>query len=468
MSANDPVNPERERGEERDLRAREEIAVNRRQFLERSPLIAAAATLGARSAAAQINNSAGVAPKRVGAGFVGVGIRGHLLMEAAAGISGVDLVAAADCYQGHLDRAKEVSSGVATTRDYREVLSRADVDAVVIATPDHWHLRMVKEALAAGKHVYIEKPMTHSWEEGEEFIAAAEKSGKAVQVGSQYMSMGCARKAAELIKSGRLGQITLVDGRIHRNSSTGAWYYPIPPDASPETIDWKNFLGPAPQREFDLRRFFQWRLFWDYSGGLPTDLFVHLVTATHQLMGVQEPDSVVAFGDVYHWKDYREVPDQMTAMAKYSEGFVLKLTSTAANGHPGPQLTFYGTEGTLEYNGDAFKYFYEPRSESFTYSTRSWPASTVARFRDLMDLNEGLSPLDGPPVAEPVEYKSPNDEDSTRAHVRNWIEAIRTGAKPIEDVRFGHHAALVGHMCNASYKSGKTVRWNKKTRKVEA
>jgi predicted dehydrogenase len=444
-------------------------SINRRQFLERSALLAAAASAaGIRPARAQINDSASISAKPVRLGFVGVGIRGTLLMEAAAGIHGVEIVAAADCYRGHLDRARElISPALATTGDYREVLSRGDVDAVVIATPDHWHLKLTQESLAAGKHVYVEKPMTHSWEEGEAFIEAADRSGKVVQVGSQYMSMGCAQRAAELVKSGRLGQITLIDGKIHRNSSTGAWYYPIPPDASPATVDWKRFLGSAPPHEFDLRRFFQWRLFWDYSGGLPTDLFVHLVTATHQLMGVQEPESVASFGDIYNWKNYREVPDQMTSMVRYQEGFVLKLTSTASNGHPGPVLTFYGSEGTLEYNGDSFKYFFEPRSESFGYSTHSWPKATVTRFKELMNLNDRLSPLDGPPVAEPVEYKSPNDEDSTRAHVRNWIEAIRTGGKPIEDVRFGHHAALVGHMCNLSYKAGRTVRWNKKTRKVE-
>jgi predicted dehydrogenase len=444
-------------------------SINRRQFLEKSSLFAAAATaVGARKAGAQINSSLGIDVKPVRLGFIGVGIRGTLLMEAAAGIAGVEIKAAADCYRGHLDAARElIDPAPATTGDYREILSRADVDAVVIATPDHWHLKMTQEALAAGKHVYIEKPMTHRWEDGEAFIVAAEKSGKVVQVGSQYVSMGCAQMATDLIKSGGLGQVTLVEGKFHRNTATGAWYYPIPPDATPETVDWKGFLGPAPAREFDLRRFFQWRLFWDYSGGLPTDLFVHLVTATHQLMGVQEPLSAFAFGDIYHWKNYREVPDQMTAMVKY-DGFVLKLTSTAENGHPGPILTFYGTDGTLEYTGGSFKRYYEPRTENFTYSIHSWPKGTVARFRELMNLNDNLTPIDGSSVAEPVEYRSPNDEDSTRAHMRNWIEAIRGGGKPIEDVRFGHHAALVGHMCNLSYRSGQPVRWNKTTRKVEA
>jgi predicted dehydrogenase len=446
-------------------------SLNRRQFLEKSSLLAAAAAAvgGARTASAQVNNSAAVNLKPVRLGFIGVGIRGTLLMEAASGIAGVEIKAAADCYKGHLDRAQElISPAPAVTGSYQEILSRADVDAVVIATPDHWHLKMTQEALAAGKHVYVEKPMTHSWEEGEAFISAVEKSGKVLQVGSQYMSMGCAQKAVDLIKSGRLGQITLVEGKFHRNTATGAWYYPIPPDASPATVDFKSFLGAAPAHEFDLARFFQWRLFWDYSGGLPTDLFVHLVTATHQLMGVQEPDSVFSFGGIYNWKNYREVPDQMTSMVTYPEGFVLRLSSTAGNGHPGPILTFYGSEGTLEYTGTSFKYFYEPRTDGFGYSTHSWPKATTEKFRQLMNLNEGLSPLDGPPVADPVEYKSPNDEEATRAHIHNWVDAIRTGGKPIEGVRFGHHAALVGHMCNLSYKAGKPVRWNKATRKVEA
>ncbi|HSK10783.1 MAG TPA: Gfo/Idh/MocA family oxidoreductase [Vicinamibacterales bacterium] len=444
--------------------------IDRRRFLERTTGLAAAAwSLGAaRPASGQINNAAGLALKPVRLGFIGIGIRGTLLMEAAQGIAGVEIAAAADCYKGHLDRARElISPAVETTGDYTRILARPDIDAVVIATPDHWHLRMTQEALAAGKHVYIEKPMTHSWEEGEAFIAAADASGKVLQVGSQYMSMGCAREAAALIRSGRLGQVTLVEGRIHRNTATGAWYYPIPPDASPATVDWKRFIGPAPARDFDLRRFFQWRLFWDYSGGLPTDLFVHLITATHQLMGVQEPESVMSFGDIFHWKEYREVPDQMTAMVRYPEGFVLQLTSTSNNGHPGPLLTFYGTEGTLEYSGTSFTYHYQPRSENFSYSTHSWPQATVAEFRKLMNLDDRLRPVDGPAAAGPVEYRSPNDEDSTRAHIRNWIDAARTGGKPIEDVRFGHHAALVGHMCNVSHRERRPVRWNKQTRRVE-
>jgi len=237
----------------------DEFSMNRRQFLQKSTLLAAAATAvgSAKAAGAQINSTAGLSVKPVRLGFIGVGIRGTLLMEAASGIAGAQIVAAADCYRGHLDRAQElISPAPAVTGDYTEILARADIDAVLIAAPDHWHLKMTQDALAAGKHVYIEKPMTHSWEQGEAFIAAAEKSGKVVQVGSQYMSMGCAKRAAEFIRGGRLGQVAMVEGKIHRNSATGAWYYPIPPDASPATVDFKRFLGSAPPRDFDLRRFF--------------------------------------------------------------------------------------------------------------------------------------------------------------------------------------------------------------------
>jgi len=448
-----------------------ESKLPRRSFIRQGLVgttVAGAASLGLN--ASSIARAIG-AGDRINLGLIGGGHRGRFIIEQMAKGSGDNfaLVAFSDIWTQRresypVEAEKILKIKPKAYADYRKLLEDTDVDAVVIATPDHQHAGQT----IAGKHVYVEKPMTHSWEEGEAFIEAAEKSGKVLQVGSQYPSMGCAREAAELIKSGRLGQVTLIEGRIHRNTATGAWYYPIPPDASPETIDWKSFLGSAPPCDFDLRRFFQWRLFWDYSGGLPTDLFVHLITAVHQMMGVQEPESVVSFGGIYHWKEYREVPDQMTSLVRYPEGFVLQLTSTASNGHPAPILKIYGTAGTIEYNGDSFTYFYEPRGEGFAYSTHSWPEATVAEFKRRMKLNDRLQPIDGPAAAAPVEYKAPNDEDSTRAHLRNWIDAIRTGGKPIEDARAGHHAALVGHMCNLSYKSGKPVTWNRKTRKVEA
>lgn len=453
---------------------KEEVKLNRRDFIGKTTFWAAAASLAAgatKSGRSQINDATVPPPSRVGVGFLGVGIRGTLLLESSMEVAGVDPVVACDLYTGHLDRARELTGGkIEVTKDYQAVLNRSDIDAVVIAAPDHWHKQMLKDALDAGKHVYCEKPLTHRWEDGDEFIKAAKAGGKVCQVGSQYMSMPCAQKAVELIKSGKLGQITLVDGVIHRNSSTGAWYYPIPPDASPQTVDWQRFLGDTKKYDFDLKRFFQWRLFWDYSGGLPTDLFVHLVTGTHQLMGVTAPDSVVSFGDIYRWTEYRDVPDQMTALVKYPEGFTLKLTSTANNGHSGPPLTFYGTEGTLEYSGGSMTYYYEPRREDYRYPTHSWPTATVEKFQDIMDLNDDLQPLKSPPPAagEPMAFgPGSGTEGSTTAHMRNWYDAIRGEDTAVEPIEVGVNAVNVGHMVNVSYRNNKIVRWNPRTRKVE-
>lgn len=452
---------------------KKEGSLNRREFLGKTTLLASAAgvAIGAKKGRAQLNNAAVPPPSRVGVGFIGVGIRGTLLLEASLEVYGVEPVAVCDLYKGHLERAKDFAgSSVITTGDYQEVLARSDIDAVVIAAPDHWHKQIVLDAFQAGKNVYIEKPLTHKWEDGEELIKAAKKSKKVVQVGSQYLSMACAAKAVELIRSGRLGQITMVEGKTHRNSSTGAWYYPIPPDASPETIDWKRFIGDSKPYDFDPKRFFQWRLFWDYSGGLPTDLFVHLVSATHQLMGIKEPpETVVSFGDILRWKNYRDVPDQMCALASYPEGFTLKLTATANNSHSHPPLIIYGTEGTLEYNGGSMKYFYEPRRENYRYPTYSWERGTVEQFKDIMNLDDDLSPLkDAPPSAgEGFEFGSGNAEGSTTAHLRNFYDAIRTDSKAIEPMEFGVNAVNVGHMTNISFKTGKIVKWNRKARKVE-
>ncbi|HUU28273.1 MAG TPA: Gfo/Idh/MocA family oxidoreductase [archaeon] len=446
-------------------------SLTRREFLGKTTLLASAATMaaGAKKARAQLNNAAVPPPSRVGVGCIGLGVRGTELLQGSQKIFGVDLVAGCDLYKGHLNRSLELTEGkFVTTGDYQEILARQDIDAVVIATPDHWHKRMVLDALQAGKHVYIEKPLTYRWEESEELIRAADKAKKVVQVGSNWLSVGCAEKAIEIVRSGKLGQITYIKGRDHRFGSLGAWYYPIPPDASPETIDWKKFIGDSKWYDFDPKRFFQWRLFWAYSGGLATDLFVHLVSATHHVMGVQEAESVACFGDIYFWKNYRDVPDQLCAIIKYKEGFTLNLTATLANAHPGPALTFYGTEGTLEYGGGWLKHYYEPRQESFGYATNSWATKTVEQFKQIMNLDDKLQPLTNPPpkAADPIEYRSTR-EGSTTAHLRNFYDAIRTGTQAVEDMRFGANAATVAHMTNISNNAGKIARWNPKTKKVE-
>ena len=180
----------------------------------------------------------------MGVGVVGAGIRGEILIRATKSIPGTRIVGVADIYDGHFARSKEIlGDGIVTTRDYRKLLDNKDIQAIVIVTPDHWHKTMALDAMAAGKDVYIEKPMTHSWQEGEAIIAAAKKHQRIVSVGSQWASMPGNARAMEIIRSGRLGKVMLINGAFNRNTATGAWYYPVPPDASPSTIDWPRFIG---------------------------------------------------------------------------------------------------------------------------------------------------------------------------------------------------------------------------------
>jgi predicted dehydrogenase len=406
---------------------------------------------------------------RLGIGFIGIGIRGEILMRTLLDREDAQVVGVCDVYDGHFERAGELmADGLNTTRDYRTLLDNPDLDAVVIATPDHWHRQMTLDALAAGKDVYIEKPMTYRWEDAKDFVTAAKQHRRIVQVGSQYESMPINEQARSLLSSGALGEVTLVSGQIHRNTATGAWYYPIAPDASPDTIDWKRFLGPAPWHEFDPARFFQWRLYRDYSGGLPTDLFVHLVTATHVLMGARMPSRVTAMGNIYHWKKDREVPDQMSAIAEYPEGFALTLTATANNGHRYPLLTIMGTEGTLEYWGDRVVHHREPMLENYSYSTASWPEETRATFARRNDLDpDSMRPRATADVMAPDPEEFRAEGDATARHLSKFLAHVRDRSEPVENAEMGGRCATVGHMVNLSQRAGTHATWNEESQTVE-
>jgi predicted dehydrogenase len=431
--------------------------VSRREFVKQSVGVA-----GALGLSGSLVSAFSGASDAVGVGFIGIGIRGEILVRSTQNIANTRIVEVCDLYDGHFDRAKELlGADIRTGRDYRRMLDNKDIQAIVIAVPDHWHKRIALDAMAAGKDVYVEKPMTHRWEDAAAFESAAAKHQRIVQVGSQYASMQANERAIEIIKSGKLGQITLISGNIHRNTATGAWYYPIPPDASPETVDWNRFLGDAPKHAFDLKRFFQWRLFWDYSGGLPTDLFVHLVTATHTLMGVEMPERVVSVGGIHQWKE-REVPDQMSAIAEYAEGFTLTLTSTSNNNHAFPILKIMGTEGTLDYYGGRLVLYTEPQLENYTYSTNHFSAAMKKKFAELNDLDpESMRPRKTAGIkAPPPETIATPGQDSTEAHLAKFYDSVRTRKQPYEDAKMGGRCATVGHMVNLSFKHRKEARWD--------
>jgi predicted dehydrogenase len=439
---------------------------SRRDFIRTSTRAAAGVAL-APAFASRARASVVGANDAVGVGIIGIGIRGEILLRGTKTVANTRIVEVADVYDTHFERARElVGPDLLSSRDYKRLLDNKDVHAVLIAVPDHWHRQMALDALAAGKDVYLEKPMTHRWEDGDAIIDAARRQKRIVQVGSQWASVEANPQAIDIIKSGKLGRVTLIDGRMHRNTPTGAWYYPVPPDASPETIDWARFIGPAPPRPFDANRFFQWRLFWDYSGGLPTDLFVHMITATHTLMGVSMADRVMAMGAIHHFKN-REVPDQMSAVVEYPE-FTLTLTSTATNNHPFPLLTIMGTEGTLEYHGSKLVYHSEPVLENYTYSTNAWPKATREKFAELHDVDpETMRPTKTASLKkpEPQAIEVPG-RDSTELHLEKFFASVRTRTEPFENAEMGHLCATVGHMVNLSYRSHREMRWDAEKRRV--
>jgi predicted dehydrogenase len=440
--------------------------LSRRNFLHRGA--AGAAGLGfflndkwvPVEAAPIIPKPAGPAD-RVGVAFIGVGIRGHILMEAAKATGQANLVAACDCYQGHLDRAKDRTDGwiEACFGQYKKILDRKDVDAVIIATPDHWHMPMLVDAVDAGKDVYIEKPMTYRIEDGPKMIEAARRTKRIVQVGSQGRSSPLQKKAKEIVASGQLGQVTKIVASYNRNSATGAWNYPIPSDLkNGVNFLWDEWLGSAPKRPFDPQRVFRYRKYWDYSGGITTDLFVHLITSIHYIMDAKMPRSVMATGAILRWKDGREVPDTLDALFEY-DGLQVNMASTFNNASTTEQgIQFLGTEGSLALLGGTLSVTTEDHREGYQYAIDSWPKTLQEQF-----WNEG----NHRPEARPdlrregsISYRSADGGDAIVLHMLEFFDCVRSRKECSENSEVGHHAAAAGHMVNLSYKSGKKVFWD--------
>ncbi|MCB9385027.1 MAG: Gfo/Idh/MocA family oxidoreductase [Bryobacterales bacterium] len=392
---------------------------------------------------------------RTTVGMIAVGARAHQLLEAMQRNGNVEIVSVFDGYQGRMERAVEKTGGRARrVKSYQDILSDPSIEAVTIASPDHWHARQCIEALEAGKDVYCEKPLTYTVDEGLEIAAAVKKTGKILQVGSQGISTPNQIKAREYVQSGKLGKITMVRAYYNRNSKSGAWLYPIPPDASRETVDWDLFLGSAPKHDFSLERFFRWRCYKDYSGGIATDLFVHLCTTIHYVMGAKAPSEVVAFGDLYRWKKSRNVPDTLNAILRYPEGFTVNLSSTFNNESAGTGFEFLGTEGSISLGYRGFTYQEEVVRENNAWITTSWPTELEEEYT-----RKHPEEQKRPDRPEPEEFMERGASD-TRLHLAGFIDCVRTRKQPVEDVWAGHRAAACAHMINASAETGAVIRWD--------
>ena len=404
-----------------------------------------------------------VAPSdRITVGMIGAGARAHGLVESLKAFPEVEIVAACDAYTGRLERIKSRTNGTADTMaDYREIIARDDIDAVVISSPDHWHYQHSVDSLNAGKHAYIEKPMTYSIKEGAGIIEAQRRNNLAVQVGSPGPNSVLVQKARQMIKEGKLGQVTMIRASTNRNTASGAWIYPIPPDASPETVDWDLFLGSAPKRPYSPERFFRWRCYKDYSGGLSTDLYVHTCTTINYVMDAKIPESVMAMGDLYRWTRSRDVPDTINASLKYSDGFMVNLSGTFNNqGGNSGGMRILGTEGSLVF-GSGLRFIPERVNESNGWITESWPKALAdAYIADPATRHEEMPSSRPQATLAGEEVYYPEGESSMHVHIREWLDAIRDGSATKEDAEIGHHAAACAHMINASIEKEKMVNWD--------
>ncbi len=390
---------------------------------------------------------------RIQVGWIGTGSRGNYVMDMMYKGSAplVTVTAVCDTFQGNLAKGKDrvQTSGGNTPKtylDYHDLLKDPAVDTVFITTPEHLHHDMAIAALAAGKHVYLEKPLAHTIEEGFDIVRAASKAGKIVQVGTQNRSNSLYIKAKEMVAQGMIGDIHYVRAFWYRNSlpDNPAWRYTVPKDADEKNTDWDRFLGPAKKRPFDKRRYYQWRLYWDYSGGISTDLLVHQTDITNFVCAKKVPYSCVASGGIYRWTDSnddREVPDTLSAVYEYPDKFHINYSCYFGNVQYGYGEQFMGNEGTIEVLNRQQLNFY---TEKFGGKP---PAHVAAR-------------------KEFSENKPGNDNNAVQAHVKNFLEAIRGAEKLIAPVEVGQEAAISGHLATLAYRSGKKAIWDAKLEKV--
>jgi predicted dehydrogenase len=438
----------------------------RRDFFKRTGGAAAGAALAINTFAKAKNK---VHPSRViGAndriniGLIGCGGRGSSDAESftkygADNNSACQIVAVCDVYEKRKREAADRYHAKGFT-DYRELLALSEVDAVIVATPDHWHAQVAMDAMGQGKDVYLEKPMCHTIDEVRQLVDTVHETKRVLQVGSQTTSADQWWKAKKAIADGMIGKMIMSQGSYHRNSIEGEWNWPIDANAGPDGrgddhIDWDMWLGPAPKRAFDADRFFRFRKYWDYSGGIATDLFFHVVAPLNICWDKpQYPSKGMASGGIYAFKDEREVPDTFHLLAEYPEGHSLVLSSSMANSQHIPGL-IRGHEGTItmvpngEFEGSTPNIILKPEKVRLPGAQAGqWEHGTFPGYKFGKD-----------------EVKIPVDQyDMMQAHVGNFLGCMRTREKPHLDVETAGHAQVLISLAVQSYQEGRVKYWDEK------
>jgi predicted dehydrogenase len=449
---------------------------NRRDFLKTTAAGAAALTLNAASYA-RVQG----ANERLGVAFLGVGGRCQQHIDVILNLqrqnrNRVAPVAVCDVWDGEAQLGRGQGRGLypsarrcglnvedrqQVTRDYRRLLERREVDVVCVATPDHWHAKMCIDAAAAGKHIYCEKPMTRTIEEAHAVVDAVQRANVVMTVGVQWMADPALRTANEMIRRGDIGHVAQAQTSYYRNSLVGQWrYYPLTREMSPRTIDWDMWLGHAfsvvpgvplaTRRPFDRAVWAQWRCYWDFGGGMFTDLFVHRTTRMIAALGVRYPARVVGAGGIYLEYDGRDVPDVATIVADYDEGCQLIITATMIND--------YGLEDIIRGRSASLKFTSRPREG--------------ARGRDygieVLPQNPANRPVAGGDTSMQTRFIGGGigEGEATQPLWENFLQCVRDrNRNTLCTAELGAAAFTTVNMGVLSYRRGQVLFWDRENRR---
>ncbi|HSG68177.1 MAG TPA: Gfo/Idh/MocA family oxidoreductase [Bacteroidales bacterium] len=355
--------------------------------------------------------------------------------------------------------------------NYIDLINADDIDAVIIATPDHWHGPMAIAAARAGKHVYVEKPMTWTVEETYEVRKAVKDNGIVFQLGHQGRQTESYFKAKEAIEKGLLGKITLIEVTTNRNDPNGAWVYPIHEDANENTIDWQQFIGQAPDHPFSLERFFRWRCWWDYSTGLSGDLLTHEFDAINQILDLGIPHAAASSGGIYFFKDGRTVPDVLHTVYEYPDrDLSMVYSATLANDRRRGRVIM-GHDASMELGEDLIIKA-DPRSTRYEEKIKD---GIIDPDLPLFTYSPGMKNVDA--VTSPTEqyfagrgllytYRGGKWEDPTHLHIKEWLNCIRNGGQPSCNIDRGFEEAMAAHMGTIAYKENRKVFWDPETESI--
>lgn len=402
---------------------------SRRDFLT-STLAASSAAMLATGFSATAKGY--LANETLNVACIGTGGRCRRLMESLRTIPGVKIVAVCDIWDYHLAEGKKLADAkAAESKHYPELLARTDIDAVLIGTPDHWHVPITIDACQAGKDVYVEKPLTHSLAEGQAVIDAQNKHRRIVQVGTQQRAMPQLQKAREIVKSGQLGEIHKAHLTWNRNAARAAR-----PNLNidPKTVDWKQFLGTAKAQPFDEYRFRQWRWFWDFGGGIFTDLMVHWIDVVHWMLELDHPQVATSIGDQFRSQGLWETPDTVQTLLRYPDRELqVYFEGTFSNARNASMCEIMGSEATLYMDRGRYEVIPERKS-------KTKPSEMIL----------GTGPRGADFYANP---------DGELLHLTNWVECVRSRKTPNCPAEAGVSAASAAHLANLALRSGEVARW---------